>query len=218
MIFRSVFLGLFATVFGAVAAFGFLFTSNPKVLALRDLEKVENGDPRGLIESGPIPVFILPVRDLSSGEIDAKRERVVAGRPGTIRLTEGELNAWLLNHFSPAGAERSGRPIELRPELPRVSLYGDSLQFAGFFGLKAFGKNFRVAVVGTGYFLGNGDGVEFRCDSLSIAQGRIPVGRNLVLGLLRKPFEAAPEFEEWQAMAGKMRSAEVVDGALEITL
>ncbi|MGJ3243001.1 MAG: hypothetical protein ACFE0O_08620 [Opitutales bacterium] len=198
------FLGLLSLLLGAVLSFGHLARTdaiqyNEKTARLQ-AERAAKGEGRETPPRGPdIPVYYVG-SDTGGQAWQAKREAILSGEPGEIRVSEGELNAWARRSFNLASLKgEGGGLISITPGTPNFHLREDQLHLSMPVTVSAFGLNGNYRLIARGGFSVSGGKMAYEADNLFLSAAKVPpLGplRNMILKGASAAFTVSDEYAE----------------------
>lgn len=155
-----------------------------------------------------IPVYYLG-NDSGGAAWQSKREALAQARPGTLRISEGELNVWAKNAFNVASLRGDGGGlISITPATPNFYIGDDQLHVSMPVAIDAFGLKGSYRLVARGGFDASGGIMVFKADQLFLSAAQVPpIGPlpGLILKAAGAAFTVSDEYAElapaWQAVS-----------------
>lgn len=213
-------LGFMVAIVGCGLGIFFLVKEAPKRLSPAVFAEAQM-DVDNLVEEGPAPVFILPIRDRGGESFIAKRDAFISGQSPVLEFTEPEINAWLRANFTPVNdPSMNERPFVLLPSVPKLSLQEGYLQIVMDLTVLLSGDQHTGIFTAKGNFQKIGDRWAFDTKESAIASARIPGGGvvgNTFIDVFKSIFSAAPEFQEVSGVWEQVRDIELLPGLIRIS-
>lgn len=180
------------------------------------------------IESKTTPYLLVADSHYFSGPVlrgsgwAQKRELLLAGTPGLIELSAGEVNGWLESNFRPqAGANAESSGVSIVPQAPNFAMIEDGLlhlnlpaQFSGF-GMQG---DFVMHAVGR-FEQGAGSSPEFKILRCSVNAAPLPawVGQQVYDSII-EAYRQSEELQAVEAAWDEVDSAELAGGTLRLQI
>lgn len=217
-----IFLGAMAALFGALLGIVSLVTQPVSETRLAPENPVAG------------VVYYIKGSESNSARWRNLRSQILQGSAGTLQISDGDLNSWAGSMLTP-GELRSRPSVEsggtgTPPKLfgLKVNLSGvnfrmedDQLQIGAYLEFPDLAPGTRFAYQVRGSFVSGSDGPRFKPSEGTLGRASI-IGLPVVGGLLHRTllanYEAAPE---WQLLAenwSKVKSIELANGLVKMTL
>lgn len=220
-----VFVGISALMmagFGAMLGFIYLMSFPLKEFSSMG-ERVEALEARESTEAIPGDAFYIEGPILRSSSWENKRQQFLDGNVSTIKVTAGEINAFLERKFRssavPVDEDHAGLMIE--PEAPNIGISGEKATFLNLPArIKGYGLDGSYVFSAKVRF-SRSSPPGLSVDRLQIGGAAVPLPGILgkaVVSSIRRAFSSAEEYQVISSAWSVVQSVEVVDGALILTL
>lgn len=220
-----IFVGIYAAVMvGFGILLGFIYLMSFPLQAYPSMEKrADDLEKRESSNSNPGDAFYIEGPRSGSSAWEAKRGQLVEGSASRVRLSAGEINAWLQNKFRPSAvAEGSeSKDLLIEPDSPNIGITEDGAVYlnlpAKISGYGMDGKSIFSAQV---HYTADAP-PRLSVDRLQIGGAAVPLPGILgsqIVSAMQRAFSSAEEYVVLSKAWDRVQSVEASDGALVLTL